>query len=121
MHRSALQERATGADCPTWPHRCLLKSCYLVSANVVIGNNLEKLAIIPADMTMLGPDEPDGICDHRVEHRLEIRGRACNDPQNLARGSLLFQRFGKVAVPGLQFLKQPDVFDGDHRLVGEGF
>ena len=34
--------------------------------------------------------------------------------KNFARRGLLLQRF-------LEFLEQPDVLDGDHRLVGEGF
>ena len=34
---------------------------------------------------------------------------------------LLLQSFGEVTVAFLQFLEQPDVFDRDHRLVGEGF
>ena len=42
-------------------------------------------------------------------------------PQNLARRRLLFQGFGEIAVAILQFLKQPHILDGDHRLVCEGF
>ena len=42
-------------------------------------------------------------------------------PQNLARGRLLLQSFGKIAVALLQFLEQPHVLDGDDRLIGEGF
>src|SRR5215469_5950918 len=48
------------------------------------------------------------------QHRLDIRGRAGNHAQNLTRRSLLFQRL-------FEFVEQPDVFDGDHGLVGEGF
>ena len=48
------------------------------------------------------------------KHRLNIRRRAGNDPQDFTRGRLLLQRF-------LQFLEQPDVLNGDDRLVGEGF
>ena len=53
------------------------------------------------------------FCDH-IQHRLDIRRRAGDDAQDFARRSLLFQRF-------LEFLEQPHVLDGDHRLVGEGF
>ena len=42
-------------------------------------------------------------------------------PQDLARRCLLFQRFSQIAIAFLQFLEQPHVLDGDHRLVGEGF
>ena len=49
---------------------------------------------------------------HGIQHRLNIRRRAGDDAQNLARRSLLFQRF-------FEFLEQPHVLDGDHRLMGE--
>ena len=29
--------------------------------------------------------------------------------------------FSKIAITRLQFFKQPDVLDGDHGLIGEGF
>ena len=41
-----------------------------------------------------------------------IRRRAGNHAQDFTRGSLLFQRL-------LEFVEQPDVLDGNHRLVGE--
>ena len=41
-------------------------------------------------------------------------GELAMTPKNLTRRGLLLQRF-------LEFLKQPHVLDGDHRLVGEGF
>ncbi len=55
-----------------------------------------------------------GIFRDRIQHRLNIRRRAGDDTQDFTRRSLLLQRF-------LEFLEQPDVLDGDHGLVGEGF
>src|SRR5215831_2865717 len=51
--------------------------------------------------------------DH-VQHRLNVRRRACNHTENFTRRGLLLQRL-------LQFLEQAHVLDGDHRLVGKGF
>ena len=39
--------------------------------------------------------------------------------EDLAGGRLLFERLGQVTVACLQLLEQPDVLDGDDRLVGE--
>ena len=36
-----------------------------------------------------------------------------------AGGGLLVEGRGQVAVARLEFGKQPDIFDGDHRLIGE--
>ena len=60
-----------------------------------------------------------GALRDRVEHRLEVGRRARDDAQDLAGGGLLLQRLGEVAVARLQLLEQPDVLDGDDRLVRE--
>src|SRR5262245_22053643 len=65
--------------------------------------------------------QPRGIFDNYVEHRLKLRGRACDYTQNLAGGRLLLQRLGEISVAFLQFLEQTDVLNGDHGLICEGF
>jgi hypothetical protein len=72
--------------------------------------------------------EARGAPDHRVEHGLQVRGRAADHPQDLARRSLLLERFGHLRmglgerpVLLLQLREQADVLDGDHGLVGEMF
>ena len=55
-----------------------------------------------------------GILRNGIQHRLNIRRRTGDDAQDFTRRCLLLQRL-------LEFLEQPDVLDGDHRLVGEGF
>ena len=56
--------------------------------------------------------QPRGTFGNSIEHRLKIRRRTGDDTQDFTRRRLLLQRL-------LEFLKQADVFDGDHRLVGE--
>src|SRR5687768_9397396 len=58
--------------------------------------------------------QPGGVLRDSIQYRLNIGRRAGNDAQDLTRGRLLLQRL-------LKFLEQPDVLDGDHCLVGEGF
>src|SRR5215471_9940287 len=53
------------------------------------------------------------LCDH-IQHRLNIRRRAGYDAQYFTRRGLLLQRL-------FEFSEEPDVLDGDHGLVGEGF
>ena len=55
-----------------------------------------------------------------AEHSLEIEGRA-DRLTDLTQRSQLPNRLRQLARPRLQFLEQPHVLDGDHRLVGEGF
>ena len=58
--------------------------------------------------------QPRGILRDHIQHRLDIGRRAGDDAQDFTRRRLLLQRF-------LEFLEQPHVLDGDHRLIGESF
>src|SRR5215475_15934448 len=119
MDRFALQERTTRSCLSTWSYRLLLKGCRPFSADLVVSNQLEKLAIILANVTVLSPDEPDRICNHRVQHRLEFSGRRCDDPKNFAGCGLLVQGLGELAVTILQFPEQSHILDGDDGLISE--
>src|SRR5262249_43696591 len=73
------------------------------------------------------PAHAGGVLDDGLHDRLEIGGRARNDSQDLGRGGLLLERLSHLPVSlrertvfFLQLREQPDVFDGDHRLGGEG-
>src|SRR5262245_3120291 len=57
--------------------------------------------------------------DDRVEGRLHVGRRLADDAQNLAGRGLSGKGIGKVRVAHLEFLKQPHVLDGYHRLVGK--
>src|SRR5262249_48714266 len=50
--------------------------------------------------------------DQRLEHRLEIEGRATDDLEHVGRRGLLLQRLA-------QLIEQARVLDGDHGLGGE--
>src|SRR5262249_19506629 len=58
--------------------------------------------------------QPRSMLGHSIQHRLDVRRRAGDDAQDFARRRLLFQRF-------LEFLKQANILNRNHRLVGEGF
>src|SRR5262245_11297534 len=51
--------------------------------------------------------------DQRVQHGLQVEGRAADDLEHVGGGGLLLQRLA-------QLVDQPYVLDRDHRLVGEG-
>src|SRR4030095_346251 len=48
------------------------------------------------------------------QHRLQIRRRSGDHAQDFTRCRLLLQGL-------LEFLEQPHVLNGDHRLIGKGF
>src|SRR6516165_4680293 len=64
------------------------------------------------DMSDVRLANPDGRFDKRVEHGLQIEGRAADDLEHVGSRSLLLQRFP-------QLVNQPRILNGDDRLTGE--
>jgi hypothetical protein len=64
--------------------------------------------------------QPGRALHHRVKHGLDVGRGAGDHAKDLARGGLLLQRLGQVAVSALELLEQPHVLDRDHRLRGKG-
>ena len=73
------------------------------------------------DVPHLGVAEPRGGLDERVEHRLQIEGRAADDLEHVAGRGLVFERFLEIAGALLQFAEQPRILHRDHRLRREVF
>ena len=72
----------------------------------------------PDDAAIRAAKFPCG-CDKRVEHGVEVEGRAADDLQHIRRGGLLRQQFLEVARLSLHLFKQSRVLDSDDGLVGE--
>ena len=56
----------------------------------------------------------------RVEHGLQVEGRAADDLEHVGGRGLLLQRFTQVFRARLHLFEQPHVLDRDDSLVGEG-
>src|SRR4026208_217660 len=54
------------------------------------------------------------------QHRLDVRRRARDDPEDLRLRRLLLEGLAEVAVARLQLLEEADVLDRDDRLGGKG-
>src|SRR5262245_56619704 len=63
----------------------------------------KNISIESSDQAVCSVTKPRGALDHRVEHRLNIGGRARDHAQDLACGSLLLQGFGEFPFPGFEF------------------
>ena len=87
---------------------------------VVVGGQVQLLSVVPVGRAHARAAQTHRARHDAVEDGLNIGRRARDDPQDLARGGLLFEGLGQGAVATLQFVEQPDVLDGDHRLIGEG-
>ena len=81
----------------------------------------QNVPLVESQHHVINPANPGGALDDGVEDRLHIRGRAADDAEHLGCCRLMLQGLSQFCVAGIQFVKQPHVFDGNHRLVGEGF
>jgi len=80
----------------------------------------ENLAVAVHKAAEIGVTQPYRRLAHRIEHRLQIEGRAADDLEHIAGRGLVFERFFEVARAGLQFAEKPRVLNRDDRLVGKG-
>ena len=78
------------------------------------------VAFTESQHDVIDPTNLRRALDDGVEHRLHVRGRAADDAEHLGRCGLMLQRLAQFRVTLLEFFEQPDVLDGDDRLVGEG-
>ena len=72
----------------------------------------EHPVLLPGDRGLVGVAQPGGRFDERLQHGLEVEGRAADDLEHVGGRGLLLQRFAKL-------VEQPCVLDGDDRLLGE--
>src|SRR5215472_5276483 len=85
------------------------------------GNDIEGLTgwVELKDATAIRSGEIHRIAGNRIQHLPQIQRRA-DRPANVAKSANLFERKLKLAGALLNFLEQPHVLNGNHRLVGEG-
>src|SRR5258705_9964600 len=82
-------------------------------------SDAKDLAVESIDVAVGGSAELRGVLDEGIQHRLEIERRTTNHLEDLSGRRLLLERLGQIAIPRLQFSEQPDVLDGDNRLICE--
>jgi len=78
----------------------------------VRGNHAEAVSVAEIEIAELCLAKSHGVLQHRLEHRLQLAGRARNDLQHIGGRGLLRQRLA-------QLVKQARVLDGDEGLRSE--
>ncbi len=77
------------------------------------------LALFAIDGGHVGLAQPSRRFHQRVEHGLQIEGRAADDLQHVGGGGLLLQRLGQLLRARLHLIEQAYISDRDHRLIGK--
>src|SRR5262245_1215504 len=70
---------------------------------------------------VINPANLGRALDDCIKHRLHVRGRSADDAEYFGSCSLMLQSLAQFCVPFLDLFEEPDIFDGNHRLIGEGF
>ncbi len=78
----------------------------------VAGDPAEVVALALEQPGMIGLAQPRHRLDQRIEHGLQVEGRAADDLEHVGGGGLLLQRLA-------QLVEQSGILDGDDRLGGE--
>src|SRR5215475_10881648 len=78
----------------------------------IIGGKLKIRTLWAKDTSHIRLAQPRRRLDQRIEHRLQVKGRAADDLEHVGGGGLLLQRFA-------QLVEQARVLDGDDRLGGK--
>jgi hypothetical protein len=76
-------------------------------------------AFVAGDECVLGRAQPRRGFDDGVENRLQIGGRPADHIENVRSRRLVLERFLKAGGSILDLVEQPNVLDGDDRLVCE--
>jgi hypothetical protein len=82
-------------------------------------NRFELAVLDPEHPAETGAADAGGVRQHGLEHELKVAWRTADDLQYLRGRGLLLECLGKLARARLLGLEQSNVFDCDHRLVGE--
>ena len=83
------------------------------------GHPIVRAVLRAHDTRHLGLAQQRGRPGERVEHRVQVEGRATDHLEHIGGRGLLLQGVGELARALLLGLEQTYVFDGDHGLVGE--
>ncbi len=79
----------------------------------------QDIAIALEQPGVVGFAKPRCGFDEGIEHDLQIEGRAADHLQHVSGRGLLLQRLPQVVGARLDLIEQPDVLDGNDRLVGK--
>src|SRR5258705_13288686 len=89
--------------------------------HIVERNGTEASLFVKVHLAEICPANSRRVLQHLLENRLQFAGRGTDDLEDFRGCRLLLKRFRQVTRARLDFIEQPHILDGDHRLVGEGF
>jgi hypothetical protein len=91
----AVEDRPGITAGPAWARRPdTMRFVQRFGGEVVLGDEVDELAVKPKERAEDPVAQPDGVSDDRVEDRLHVRLGPADHPQDLAGGRLLLELKG---------------------------
>src|SRR5216683_7672694 len=112
MNNLAIDERPSGHRAAVNLNGQIFYEFGKLTGEAVRGRTKENAIGAARDRALIGIAKPGCRFNQRVEHSLEIKGRATDDLEDVGGGGLLLERFA-------QLVQQPRIFDSDDGLGGE--
>ena len=119
LNRAPLDHGAAGDGAAVDGQRVVLKEIDIGLGIADGGSRAVLVAHTTHDEGHVGVAEQRRSVDERIEHRLQVEGRAADGLEHVADRGLLLQRFAQLFGACLHLVEQSDVLDRDHGLVGE--
>src|SRR5262249_744045 len=112
VHRSSFQGRSSGSTMPSRSDWVPFDELSELRRCVVRGRRPKHLAVEQEDERPLRVASPHSLLQYSLEDGWQLEPRTTDHPEHIGRCGLLLQGFA-------QFVQQPRVFDGYHRLTSE--
>src|SRR5215217_4522617 len=115
MYRPSLERGSPGGPVPIDP-----REIPVGGYRAVMSPELEVVALFQTQYRIIRLAKLAGALDDGLEDGSHFGRRGRYHPQNIAAPGLIGERLGKVACLCLNLIEQPDVLNGNCRLVGKG-
>src|SRR4030095_4227280 len=88
-----------------WANRISLNEIFPLLRHIISDGGPQQLAVHPQNEPRIGTAQSCSVLNQCFQNGLKIKSRAADDLQHFARGGLLVQCFGEIAISNLQLLE----------------
>src|SRR5262249_22491011 len=112
VNSTAFEQGASGDTAALWRDGHISPAFHEFGGEPVGFGAVEHAIDLPSNGSLVGVAQACRRFNQRLQHRLEVKGRAADDLEHVGGGGLLLQRFA-------QLVEQARVLDGDDGLGGK--
>src|SRR5262245_37909894 len=119
MNRMTFERSSSNQRVSAWLDQVVLQVLCEIARKSEIRSEAIASALAAEYERLVRVTQPCRRLDQRVEHGLQIEGRAADDLEHIGGSGLLLERFGEVVSALAQLVEQARILDGDDGLRSE--